>query len=362
MIGLKPTWFALDVVERLYAMRTNSAKPGDGSAAPPRVPMIRTVEQHILEQQLKFPHATGEFSWLLSGITLATKIIQAQIQRAGLIEIIGKTGEINVQGEEVQKLDEIANKTLRDCLAYRGNVGILVSEEDHAPHVIQEAESGRYIVLFDPLDGSSNINANVSIGTIFSILQRNPGLRDDDVMAQILQPGYKQVAAGYVVYGSSTVMAYTAGNGVHMFTLDPSIGAYVLAQEHLRMPDAGRVYSVNEAYCAQFDEGVQQYLKWVKEQDYSSRYIGSLVADFHRTLIRGGVFLYPGTKKSPEGKLRLLYEANPLAFVAEQAGGMATDGQERILEKQPMIMHQRTPLIIGSKDEVERVLSFYPRK
>jgi len=320
--------------------------------------MICTVEQHILEQQRKFPHATGEFSWLLSGITLATKIIQAQIQRAGLLEIIGQTGEVNVQGEAVEKLDEIANRTIRHCLAYRGNVGILVSEEDQGPHVIQEAERGRYIVLFDPLDGSSNINANVSIGTIFSILQRNPGLHDGEVMAQILQPGYQQVAAGYVVYGSSTVMAYTAGSGVHMFTLDPSIGAYVLAQENVRMPEAGRVYSVNEAYFASFPDGIQRYLRWVKESgDYSSRYIGSLVADFHRTLIRGGVFLYPGTKKSPEGKLRLLYEANPLAFVAEQAGGVATDGQERILDKQPTTMHQRTPLIIGSKDEVERVLS-----
>src|SRR5437016_8308152 len=321
--------------------------------------MIRTVEQHILEQQRNFPHATGEFSWLLSGITLATKILQAQVQRAGLLEVIGKTGEVNVQGEAVERLDEIANKTIRHCLAYRGNVGILVSEEDQGPHVIQEAESGKYIVLFDPLDGSSNINANVSIGTIFSILQRNPGLRDGDVMAQILQPGDRQVAAAYVVYGSSTVMAYTSGNGVHMFTLDPSIGAYVLAQENIRMPASGKTYSVNEAYCPNFPEGIQRYLEWAKQAgNYSSRYIGSLVADFHRTLIRGGVFLYPGTKKSPEGKLRLLYEANPLAFVAEQAGGVATDGRQRILEKQPRSMHERTPLIIGSKDEVKRVLSF----
>src|SRR5262245_9182978 len=228
--------------------------------------MIRTVEQHILEQQRKFPHATGEFSWLLSGITLAKKIIQSQIRRAGLLEVIGKTGEINVQGEAVEKLDEIANKTLRHCLAYRGNVGILVSEEDQEPHVIQEAESGKYIVLFDPLDGSSNINPNVSIGTIFSILQRTPGLRDGDVIAPILHPGDRQVAAGYVVYGSSTVMAYTAGSGVHMFTLDPSIGAYVLAQENVRMPASGRTYSTNEAYCENFPPGIQCYLQWVKQE------------------------------------------------------------------------------------------------
>ena len=336
-----------------------SAKPPRAAAAPASLPMIKTVEQHILEEQFKFPRATGEFSWLLYGITLATKIIQAQVQRAGLLEVIGQTGEVNVQGEVVEKLDQIANHTLVHCLAQRGNVGILVSEEDQEPHVIQEAESGKYIVLFDPLDGSSNINANVSIGTIFSILQRQPAAGSAEAMAQILQPGCQQVAAGYVVYGSSTVMAYTAGNGVHMFTLDPSIGAYVLAQEHVRMPEAGRVYSVNEAYHTSFPEGIQRYLHWAKESgDYSSRYIGSLVADFHRTLIRGGVFLYPGTKKTPAGKLRLLYEANPLAFVAEQAGGVATDGRQRILDKQPKAMHERTPLIIGSKDEVERVLSF----
>lgn len=321
--------------------------------------LMTTVERHFLERKGQNPHATEEFSWLLSGITLATKIIAAQIQRAGLLEVMGATGRVNVQGEEVQKLDEFANETLVRCLGYRGNIGILVSEEDEEPHLIKEAESGKYIVLFDPLDGSSNINANVSIGTIFSILERAGTGGGGDVMPHILQPGHKQVAAGYVVYGSSTVLAYTAGNGVHMFTLDPSIGAYLLAQENIRMPEAGRIYSVNEAYRESFPEGIQHYLDWAKAAgDYSSRYIGSLVADFHRTLIRGGVFIYPGTKKSPEGKLRLLYEANPLAFVAEQAGGVATDGIQRILDKQPRTMHERTPLIIGSRDEVARVLSF----
>jgi len=319
---------------------------------------MTTVERHFLEKG-NSPHATEEFSWLLSGITLATKIISSYVQRAGLMEVMGATGRINVQGEEVQKLDDFANQTLVRCLGYRGTIGILVSEEDEEPHVIQEAAAGKYIVLFDPLDGSSNINANVSIGTIFSILERSSTSDNSDVMSHILQPGFKQVAAGYVVYGSSTVLAYTAGDGVHMFTLDPSIGAYILAQENIRMPEAGRIYSVNEAYRASFPEGIQHYLDWAKEAgDYSSRYIGSLVADFHRTLIRGGVFIYPGTKKSPEGKLRLLYEANPLAFVAEQAGGSATDGQMRILDKQPKTMHERTPLIIGSPDEVKRVLSF----
>lgn len=318
---------------------------------------ITTVERHFLDR--RSPHANPEFSWLLSGITLATKIISAQIQRAGLVEIMGKTGRINVQGEEVQKLDEFANGTLVRCLGYRGNIGLLVSEEDEEPHVIQETATGKYIVLFDPLDGSSNINANVSIGTIFSILERPSTGPTQDVMHSILQPGHKQVAAGYVVYGSSTVLSYTAGDGVHMFTLDPSIGAFVLAQQNIRMPEAGRIYSVNEAYRNTFPVGIQRYLDWAKEAgDYSSRYIGSLVADFHRTLIRGGVFLYPATTKSPHGKLRLLYEANPLAFVAEQARGVATDGKQRILDIQPQAMHERTPLIIGSKDEVQRVLSF----
>jgi fructose-1,6-bisphosphatase I len=207
--------------------------------------LITTVERHLLEAKGQNPHATEEFSWLLSGITLATKTIAAQIQRAGLLDIIGRTGQVNVQGEEVQKLDIFANEVLVRCLGYRGTIGILVSEEDEDPHVIQEAQSGKYIVLFDPLDGSSNINANVSIGTIFSILARDPGGSGSDVMSHILQPGYKQVAAGYVVYGSSTVLAYTVGNGVHMFTLDPSIGAFLLAEEHVRMPEAGRIYSVN---------------------------------------------------------------------------------------------------------------------
>lgn len=323
------------------------------------LPRITTVERHMQDLSDRNPHATPEFSWLMSGITLATKTIASYVQRAGLLEIIGEAGAVNVQGEVVQKLDVFANETLCRCLGYRRNIGILVSEEDEEPRMIQEAESGEYIVLFDPLDGSSNINANVSIGTIFSILHRDPKNRKKDVMSNILQPGSHQVAAGYVIYGSSTVLTYTAGAGVHMFTLDPSIGAFLLAAENIRMPDTGQIYSVNEAYENQFPEGVQKYIKWAKSSgEYSSRYIGSLVADFHRTLIRGGVFMYPGTKKSPEGKLRLLYEANPLAFVAEQAGGMADSGKQRILDIQPTAMHQRTPLIIGSKREVERVLSF----
>jgi len=323
--------------------------------------IIKTVERHFLDRKGRNPHATTEFCWLLSGITLACKIIASQIQRAGLLNITGATGEVNVQGEEVQKLDEIANDTLVRCLGYRGNIGLLVSEENEEPHIIQEAEEeGKYIVLFDPLDGSSNINANVNIGTIFSVLQR-PLRGSGHLKSQVLQPGTKQVAAGYVLYGSSTVLAFTSGFGVHMFTLDHSIGAFVLTQENVRMPESGRTYSTNEGNRRDFPEGYKNYLDWAQSEEsggYSARYIGSLVADFHRTLARGGVFFYPPTKKSPKGKLRLLYEANPLAFLAEVAGGSAMDGTQRIMEIEPTAMHQRTPLIIGSKREVEKVLEF----
>ncbi|GMU37639.1 MAG: class 1 fructose-bisphosphatase [Phycisphaerae bacterium] len=324
---------------------------------------IITVQQHILEHQRHFPHATGEFSWLLSGITLATKIIASHVQRAGLLDVLGDTGQVNVQGEVVQKLDELANQTIHRCLGYRGNVGIVVSEEDDEPRVIHEAgEKGRYIVLFDPLDGSSNIDVNVSIGTIFSILRVREEINRQDVMSQVLQPGVQQLAAGYVVYGSSVVMTYTTGMGVHMFTLDPSIGAYVLTREYVTMPPKGKTYSINEAYRATFPQGIQDFLDWAKSDDaggYSLRYVGSLVADFHRTLLKGGVFLYPPTKKDQKGKLRLLYEANPMAMLAEQAGGAASDGTGRVLEKKPSALHERTPLILGSKGEVEKVLLFW---
>ena len=324
---------------------------------------IITVGQHIQAEQWAHPGATGEFSWLLSAITLATKIIESNVRQAGIKDILGGTGESNVQGELVQKLDQIANDTIVRCLGYHDNVGIMVSEEDDEPIVAKDVgEKGKYIVLFDPLDGSSNIDVNVSIGTIFSILQRRADTpRTNEPLSECLQPGVNQVAAGYVVYGSSTVMAYTTGNGVHMFTLDPSFGAYVLTRENVKMPERGKMYSVNEAYRDTFPEGYQRYLEWAKTKEagnYSQRYIGSLVADFHRTLLRGGVFLYPPTGQATGGKLRLLYEANPLAWLGEQAGGAASDGTTRILEKKPDSLHERTPLILGSKREVEKVLSF----
>ena len=325
---------------------------------------VRTVQQHILDRQRdQHPEASGEFSWLLGAITLATKIISAQVRCAGLVDVLGATGDTNVQGEDVQKLDLLANETIASCLGYRDSVGIMVSEEDDEPRILKELDThAKYIVLFDPLDGSSNIDVNVSIGTIFSVLQRRDGVAAGRVMDHILQPGFQQIAAGYVIYSSSTVMAYTTGDGVHMFTLDPAIGAFRLTRENVVMPRIGKTYSVNEAYRSLFPEGIQKYLDWAKTPEsggYGLRYIGSLVADFHRTLLKGGVFLYPPTKKAQSGKLRLLYEANPLAFIAEQAGGSATDGTQRILDKTPTALHERTPLVIGSKDEVARVAEFW---
>jgi fructose-1,6-bisphosphatase I len=320
--------------------------------------MIITAQQHILQQQEEhFPDAGGTFSWLLSGITLATKMIQAKIRQAGLLDVLGSAGETNVQGEAQQKLDVYANQALLHCLGLRDTVAILVSEENEEPVRFDRAtQTGKYVIFFDPLDGSSNIDVNVSVGTIFSIFKR-PNNRDQNSQADVLQPGTKQVAAGYVVYGSSTILVYTAGKGVFGFTLEPDIGAYVLSHDNLRMPQQGNFYSVNEALAHTFPPEYQRYLARLREGDlgrqYASRYVGSLVADFHRTILKGGVFLYPPTQGYPHGKLRLLYEANPLAFIAEQAGGAATDGNGRILEIEPREIHQRTPFVIGSKAEVE---------
>ena len=319
--------------------------------------MITTVQQHILQQQESFPEARGTFSTLLSGITLATKIIQSRVRMAGLNDILGSAGASNVQGEAQQKLDVFANQVLLDCLGKRDSVAMLVSEEDEEPAIFNRApDVGKYIVVFDPLDGSSNIDVNVNVGTIFSIFRR-PDNMEHTPSAAPLQQGLKQVAAGYVVYGSSTIFVYTAGNGVFGFTLDPAIGAYVLYAENMRMPEQGPYYSVNEAQMESFPPVYNEYLRGLRAgslgHPYSSRYIGSLVADFHRTLLKGGVFLYPPTAKHPEGKLRLLYEANPLAFIAEQAGGAASSGTQRIMEIQPTKIHQRTPLVIGSKREMD---------
>ena len=317
--------------------------------------LIVTVQQHILQQQQRFPDAGGVFSWLLSGITLATKMIQAKVRRAGLIDILGDAGEVNVQGETQQKLDVYANEAVHHCLGMRDSVAQLISEENEEPRSFEGREDAKYIVVFDPLDGSSNIDVNVSVGTTFAVLRRAEGSKGPEAA---LQPGHKQVAAGYVVYGSSTILVYTTGHGVYGFTLDPAIGAYVLSHDDIRMPDSGEIYSVNEAYIEDFPELYRRYIGCLRSgafgRRYKSRYIGSMVADFHRTLLKGGVFLYPPTASHPEGKLRLLYEANPMAFIAEQAGGKALDGCIRTLDIQPESIHQRTPLILGSRDEMER--------
>ncbi|WP_263368554.1 class 1 fructose-bisphosphatase [Edaphobacter bradus] len=324
--------------------------------------MITTVQQHILQQQqetLKSTgrEATGTFSWLLSGITLATKMVEAKIRSAGLDDVLGAAGAENVQGEQQQKLDVYANQALLHCLGLRDSVAALVSEEDEKPVTFnRDPEAGKYIIVFDPLDGSSNIDVNVNVGTIFSILRRLPP-EHGTLEESILQQGFRQVAAGYVVYGPSTVLVYTTGNGVFAFTLDPKIGAFVLSSERMRMPEQGSYYSVNEANAAGWPEEFRTYITKLREgelgKEYSSRYIGSLVADFHRTLLKGGVFLYPPTTKQPKGKLRLLYEANPLAFIAEQAGGVATNGVSRVLDIKPEGIHQRTPFCVGSPREME---------
>jgi fructose-1,6-bisphosphatase I len=319
----------------------------------PNAPLL-TFQQHIYQEQRRLaPGATGEYSWLLSGVTLATKMIQAKIRQAGLLDVLGAQGKVNVQGEEQQKLDVFANTALLTSLGSRGNAAFLVSEENEEPFALHSAAPGaKYAVVFDPLDGSSNIDVNASVGTIFSIFRVSSDAKSTD--EAVLQPGRQQVAAGYVLYGTSTVLVYTTvGSGVHMFTLDPAVGAYFLAAENLRMPARGPYYSVNEAYVDSFPPEYKCYLEALRREKYGLRYIGSLVADFHRTLLKGGVFLYPPTHRAPEGKLRLMYEANPLAFIAERAGGRAINGKSTILDVAPASIHQRTSLIIGGPHEMD---------
>lgn len=319
-----------------------------------------TIQQHILQEQRRFPGASGEFSFLLSGITLAAKQIQAKVRQAGLTDILGNQDTSNVHGEVQQKLDVYSNDVLSTALACRESVGILASEENEHPMIMpHKSPVAKYAVVFDPLDGSSNIDVNVSVGTTFSIFRRPEGADFDDPTRWVLQPGRRQIAAGYVVYGSSTVMVYTVGNGVHGFTLDPAVGAFVLSHENIKMPEQGKYYSVNEAYRDTFPDLYRTFLEELRlgelNHRYGSRYIGSMVADFHRTLLRGGVFVYPPTMDFASGKLRLLYEANPIAMIAEQAGGSASDGKQRILDIQPETIHQRTPLIVGSRVEMQRL-------
>lgn len=326
---------------------------------------FRTLEQFIIDRQDQIAHTTGSFSRLLRDISVAAKIVNRDINRAGLIDIFGETGEVNVQGEVQQKLDALAHNEFVRALR-RGGECCLIGSEEHAeaiPIATNGDSDGRYIFLMDPLDGSSNIDVNVSVGTIFSIYRLPEGI-DVATLDSALQRGVDQVAAGYVIYGSSTMLVYTTGHGVNGFTLDPSIGEFLLSHPNIRIPEDGNLYSVNEGNYVSFETGLKRYIKWMQRKDtnpdrpYSTRYIGSFVADFHRNLLKGGIYIYPATDKNPDGKLRLMYEANPLAFIVEQAGGMASDGHERIMEIDPRMLHQRTPLYIGSKEMVLRAEEF----
>jgi fructose-1,6-bisphosphatase I len=319
---------------------------------------VTTIERFIFDQEHRYPEATGELSNLLYDIALASKIIAAAIRRAGLVNILGTANARNVQGEEQQKLDVIANETIKNCLNHTGRVCVMGSEEDEdIIPVPPEYPVGKYAILFDPLDGSSNIDVNSAVGTIFSIYRR-VSMEGRGTASDVLQPGCKQIAAGYVMYGSSTMLVYTTGQGVHGFTLDPTIGEFLLSHPRIVTPRVGKYYSVNESNFGRWDKAMQLAVRGLKGETpevvkpKNSRYIGSLVADFHRNLITGGIFLYPADSNNPRGKLRLLYEASPMAFIAEQAEGSATDGTNRILDIVPSGLHQRTPLVIGSRLDV----------
>jgi len=319
---------------------------------------VVTIERFIIEQEKLHPEATGELSGILYDMALAAKMIANKVRSAGLADILGAPEDENVQGEVQQKLDVLANEIIIKAMDHGGRLCAMASEEE--PGIIQIPEMfkcGKYCLLFDPLDGSSNIDVNVPVGTIFSVVKKITRGRHGE-LEDMLQPGRRQVAAGYVIYGSSTMMVYTTGQGAHGFTLDPSIGEFLLSHPNIKTPDAGRYLSVNDSYEQLWDDNVRAVMRQYKGMDgdrraLSTRYVGSLVADFHRNLLGGGIFAYPANKKTPKGKLRLLYEANPLAFIVEQAGGLATDGSERILDVQPTELHQRVPLYIGSKNEVD---------
>jgi fructose-1,6-bisphosphatase I len=310
------------------------------------LPVGTTLDRFIKRKQQDFPFATGELSQLLRDIALAGKILNKEISRAGLTNIIGEIGETNVQGEDQQKLDVIADIRFTRALRNGGEVCAIISEEKE--ETIHLNPNSKYLVFIDPLDGSSNIDVDVSIGTIFSIYRRMSGVGSPATTKDLLQPGREQVAAGYLLYGSSTMLVYTTGNGVNGFTYEPSLGEFFLSHQHMTIPKSGSIFSINEGYYDDYEEGVIQYILQCKSQRYSARYIGSLIGDFHRNLLKGGIYMYPATAKNPDGKLRLLYECNALAFIVEQAGGKASDGHQRILDIKPEEFHQRTPFFVGS--------------
>ena len=327
-----------------------------------------TLERHIVEGERDHPDATGEFSGLLHGLSLAAKLVWREVTKAGLVNLLGKTDRMNISGDVVKKLDEFADETIFKAMDHGGHLCVMASEEnedllqipDHYPN-------GKYVLLYDPLDGSGNIDANVTVGSIFSIFKRvTPSGKG--TLQDVLQPGYKQVAAGYTLFSSSMMFVYCTGHGVHGFTLDPSVGEFLLSHENIRIPKRGSIYAVNEGNFNRWNLNMQRYIQHLKEEDkatgrpYSARYIGSLVADVHRTLLYGGIYCYPGDTKNPNGKLRLMYENNPLGYIVENAGGVASDGTRRILEIQPDSLHQRTPLFIGSVEDVKIAEEFLAGK
>lgn len=316
-------------------------------------PIGTALDRFIKNNQDQFQYASGELSQLLRDIALASKVVNREINKAGLIDIMGGMGSQNSTGEDQQKLDVLANIRFTRALTKGGEACALISEESES--YVDLNNEGKYVIAIDPLDGSSNIDVNVSIGTIFSVYRRKSPVGMPIQQQDILQRGDEQVAAGYILYGSSTMLVYTTGHGVNGFTHEPSLGEYFLSHTDMKIPEDGKIYSINEGSANSFSEPIKKYLQYCKDQKYTARYIGSLVADFHRNLLKGGIYLYPATAKDKSGKLRLMYECNALAFVAEQAGGMATDGTQRILEINPKGLHQRTPFYVGSKKMVERV-------
>ncbi len=329
--------------------------------------ITKTLGEFIIERQAEYPDASGELTSIFSSIRLASKIVHREINKAGLADITGALGSENIQGEQQQKLDVYANDKFKAALSARGVVCGLASEEDdnYVRFDNDISQGGKYVVLIDPLDGSSNIDVNVSVGTIFSVYKRLSPVGEPITEEDFLQPGDQQVSAGYVIYGSSTMLVYSSGNGVHGFTYDSSLGIFCLSHPEMKFPDNGQIYSVNEGNYVHFHDGVKQYIKYCQVEDkktnrpYTSRYIGSLVSDFHRNLIKGGIFLYPASSLHPTGKLRLLYECNPMAFLAEQAGGCAISGvNQRILGIKPEELHQRVPFFVGSKNMVAKLERF----
>jgi fructose-1,6-bisphosphatase I len=326
---------------------------------------FQTLARHIINQERKHPEATGELSNLLHDLSLATKVISLEVNKAGLVDILGFTGDNNVHGEQVKKLDMYAHDMMVRAMDHGGHLCAMASEEEEEIiHIPPHFHIGKYVLLFDPLDGSSNIDANVSIGTIFSIYKRISSDNQPGTTEDCLQLGHQQVAACYVIYGSSTMMVYTAGNGTHGFTLDPAFGEYILSHKNIQTPKKSKIYSINEGNYLYWHPGLKKYIKYLQDEDkaterpYSSRYIGSMVADIHRNLLYGGIFMYPADSRNPNGKLRLMYECNPMAFIIEQAGGRASNGKKRILDIQPEKLHQRVPIFIGSEEDVKMVEKF----